>query len=116
MRRDRPTFDAVPYDDNGEEGYLFSASGILKVIYLGARDNGPDRYKTREAYAKHLRFKARVDAAIEADRILTGREPDLADVLARTFSIDALEGYMRRMAEGTEKRDLLDFLLGGPPS
>lgn len=115
--RGRPAVDvAGTWDDEGETGYLLTASGLLKVTYLSARDSGPEAFKTRKAYEKLQRFKAKADAAIEAERILTGREPDLDDVLARTFKIDALEGYMAGMVDGSEKRDLLDFLLGGAPS
>jgi hypothetical protein len=107
---------AGTWDDNGEVGYLLYPSGVLKIIYLGARDSKPADFKTRAAYDKHQRFKAKADAAIEAERILTGREPDLDEVLARVFKIEALEAYMAGMANGTEKRDLLDVLLGGAPS
>jgi hypothetical protein len=116
-RNGRPAGDiAGTWNDGGEEGYVLYPSGVLKVIYFGARDSKPGDFKTRAAYDKHQRFKARVDAAIEAERILTGREPELGDALARTFSIPALEAFMAGMAKGTEKRDLLDFLLGGAPS
>lgn len=117
MRRANRTPMFRTYDDDGEEGYLLNAAGILKSIYFLGRDHDPDGFKTPEARAKVLRFKAKADAAIEAERILTGREPRLDDVLARAFRIDDFEAFLARVAEGREPSDgMIDFLLGGAPS
>jgi hypothetical protein len=99
----------------GEDDIEVNAACVLRLLYEsgGAIGRGEEKAENPEAGAKAVRFRAKADAAIAAERILTGREPDVQDVLNRVFKLDEFEALLGRGEAGV---DPYDFLLGGSPS
>lgn len=99
----------------GDDDIEVNAACVLRLLYEsgGAIARGEERPATPEGGAMAMRFRAKADAAISAERILTGREPDVQEVLNRVFKLDEFEARLGKARAGD---DLCDFLLGGAPS
>lgn len=90
-RRPAPRFkpgDAIQRPDGN---FWLSAEGMVKVVYL----TDPKDVKEGRPRERIVQFRKRVDALLDLQRALTGKEPDLDQVLAQAVDIPRLKAIMR---------------------